>query len=192
LRFLIVGEAPLLMHNGAMIDPLNPFAKGVAAAAAKRRKTEADHEHIARLEFLGGLYLRDGAPCLPGEMMEAALAKAAALKRRGASAKAGLLVRENAMLAYEGPRDPSDLWADPSFRFRVPVRIGASRLMRTRPIFRTWAAEVTVEFLPGLLNARDVRDFLVMAGEQIGIGDYRPKFGRFRVEDLTPAIKAAA
>ena len=38
-----------------------------------------------------------------------------------------------------------------------------------------------MKFLPSLLNAGDVRNFLTAAGEQIGIGDWRPRFGRFIV-----------
>jgi hypothetical protein len=46
--------------------------------SGKRAKTDADFEELARLEFLGGLYLHNGEPCLPGEVIEAALVEAAA------------------------------------------------------------------------------------------------------------------
>lgn len=184
LRFRITGAAPLLMHNGRLADPLDEHARGMAVVAAKRAKTEADHLRLAELEFLGGLYLSGGVPCIPGEMIEAALVRAAAQARRAPKARAGLLVRDDPRLEYEGPQDPHALWADARFRLRAPVRVGMSRVMRTRPMFATWAAEVAVEFLPGLLNAADVRGFLVAAGEQVGIGDWRPRFGRFWVEDL--------
>ena len=188
LRFRITGASALLMHNGLLADPLNPHAKAIAQVAAKRRKTEADYLRLAELEFLGSLYLSGGAPCIPAEMMEAALVRAAAQERRGPKARAGLLVQHDLQLEYEGPRDPHALWADAAFRLRAPVRVGMSKVMRTRPMFRAWAAELAVEFLPGLLNASEVRGFLVAAGEQIGIGDWRPRFGRFWVEDLSPDL----
>jgi hypothetical protein len=190
LRFRITGAAPLLMHSGRLADPLDPHAREIAQVAGKKRKTEADHERLAELEFLGSLTLSGGAPCIPAEAIEAALVRAAAQERRGAKAKAGLVVRDDLRLEYEGPREPRALWADPRFRLRAPVRVRADRVMRTRPRFAEWSAELAVEFLPTLLNAGEVRGFLVTAGEQVGVGDWRPRFGRFWVEDL-PAVAAA-
>jgi hypothetical protein len=54
--------------------------------------------------------------------------------------------------------------------------------MRTRPIFRQWAATIIVDFLPDQLNARDVIELAEVGGRIIGIGDWRPKFGRFTTE----------
>jgi hypothetical protein len=53
--------------------------------------------------------------------------------------------------------------------------------MRTRPRFPEWAATLEIKFLPSLLNASEVKSFLVTAGREIGIGDWRPRFGRFEV-----------
>ena len=183
LHFKITGVSPLLMHNGQLADPLNPHAKGLAQVAAKRRKTEADYLRIGELEFLGGLYLSGGRPCIPAEMMEAALVRGAMQERRGPKAKAGLLVRDDLRLVYEGPIDPHALWLDEAFRLRSPVRIGTSKVMRTRPVFRAWSADLAVDFLPTLLNAQDVHSFLNTVGGQVGIGDWRPRFGRFRLEN---------
>ncbi len=188
LRFRIIGVSPLLTHNGQLADPLNQHAKAIAQVSAKRKKTEADHKRLSDLEFLGSLYLCGGAPCIPAEMMEAALVRAAGQERRSAKAKAGLVIREDLMLQYEGPKDPTALCAHSAFRLRCGVRIGASRIMRTRPKFSNWAAEVTIEFLPTLLNEEDVRSFLSTVGDQIGIGDWRPRFGRFTYEDA-PATR---
>jgi hypothetical protein len=182
LKFKITGVAPLLMHNGQTADPLNPHSKSIAEITSKRKKTEADHREVARREFFAGLYLMNGEPCIPGEMMEAALVKGAMKEKRGPAAKAGLIVEDNSSLHYDGPRTAEDLWADERFRLRVPAKIQAARVIRTRPRFDGWSAVVVVEFLPSLLNPTDVRSFLVTAGEQIGIGDWRPRFGRFTVE----------
>ena len=184
LSFRIVGTAPFLMHNGNLADPLDPHAKKMASISSKRRKTEADHARLAQLEFRGGLYLRDGKPCIPAEMIEAAIVKSAAQNRRGLKARAAIVVTENILLDYIGPTDPDALWEDESFQLRCPVRVGAIRIMRTRPMFKDWAADLHVGFLPSLLNPQDVQQFLTIAGEQIGIGDWRPRFGRFRVEEL--------
>ena len=182
LNFRITGAAPLLMHNGRLADPLDPHAKALAEATRKRGKLEADHTEIARLEFLGSLYLDGGMPCIPAEMLEAALIRAAAKTKQGAVAKAGLLIQRNCPLVYEGPRDPKGLWdAGSAFRQRAGVRVGMTRVMRTRPRFDHWSADIAIDFLPTLLDPKSLRSFLDIAGEQIGIGDWRPRCGRFTV-----------
>ena len=181
--FKIFGQAPLLMHNGQLVDPLNSFAQSIAQITKKKKKTDADHEEMSRREFFGGLYMSQNRPCIPAEMQEAALIRGAMKQKRGPEAKAGLLVEDHAPLEYEGPHDPSELWKDEKFRLRAPARVGAQKVMRTRPYFGEWSATLTIKFLPSMLNPADVRSFLVTAGEQIGIGDWRPRFGRFTVQE---------
>ena len=187
LRYKIIGASPLLHHSGQLADPLNPHAKAIAQVAGKRKKTEADHMRLAELEFAGSLWLSGGVPCIPGEAMEAAIVKAAQGARQGPKAKAGLMVRDDLRLQYDGPKDPRALWDDPRFRLRCGVRIGTSRIMRTRPHFPTWEAELVIDYLPGMLNPQDVRNFVVVAGEQVGVGDWRPRFGRFRLDEVNTA-----
>ena len=184
LRYRITGVSPLLCHNGRLADPIDPYSLRIAAIASTRKKTQADHLALAELEFLGGLYLSGGRPCLPGEMVEAALARGAALERRGPKARAGLAVPEDTPLIYDGPDDPRELWQREEFRLRVGVRVSTSRIMRTRPIFRHWSADLQIDYLPRILDEKDVAGFLRAAGEQVGLGDWRPRFGRFSVQDL--------
>ena len=191
LRFRITGVSPLLLHNGRLADPLDPMAKAMAQVAAKRRKTDADHRRLAELEFKASLYLEGGHPCIPAEMMEAALVKAAGLERRGPKAKAGLVVRDNLLLDYDGPRDVEALWQHGGFVLRTGVRVGAVRVMRTRPRLPEWQADLAVDYLPHLLNAADITSFLEVAGEQIGIGDWRPRFGRFAPRSIPDSGEAA-
>lgn len=184
LRFRLTGVSPLVVHNGQLADPLNPFAKAMKRVSGKRNKTEADFEELARLEFLGGLYIANGEPCIPGVLIEAALTEAARKAKRGQQAKAGLLSEGNFPLEYNGPRSPDELWADGNFRLVAGVKVQRNRIMRTRPIFRDWACDVAVDFLPGQLNRAEVEDMIRTAGAVVGIGDWRPKFGRFTAETL--------
>ena len=142
----IIGVAPLVLHNGQLADPLHPLTKAIKKIASKRGKTEADLEELARLEWYGSLYLQDGAPCLPGEVLEAHLIESAKKRRKGPRARAGLYCEGNFPVLYPGPRDPKALWDDPDFRLTVGVRVQRNRVMRTRPIFRTWTLAFTVTY----------------------------------------------
>ena len=127
LAVRIRGTVPLLMHSGQLANPLADITKQVKKVSGKRAKTDADHEELARLEWLGSLYLRDGRPCLPGMNLEKALVEAARKSKRGKQAMAGILCPEDAFLEYEGPKDPKQLWERPEFRFVVGVKVQMAR-----------------------------------------------------------------
>ncbi|MBJ7485966.1 hypothetical protein [Brevundimonas sp.] len=183
LTLTLTGVAPLLMHNGQLADPLSPFSKAMKEVAGRRLKSDADHEELARLEFLGGLWVNDEKqPCIPSEAMEACLVGGARKSKEGKAAVAALLIEEHLALGFEGPETPEELWADEQFRLRVPARVGQARVMRTRPIFRHWSAIAVVQFNSDLINASQVQKWVRVSGDQVGLGDWRPKFGRFSVE----------
>lgn len=178
----IIGATPLLMHNGTLADPLNPIVKEMGKITSKKtNKTDADHEELSRLEWYGSLYFHDGSPCLPAEMIEAMMTEAAKKKRKGNHAKSGILVEQNARLEYEGPTDPDVMWKSGDFLHKTGVKVRGSRIIRSRPIFRNWAADLSVHYLPNVLNKSDIEEFINIAGQYVGIGDWRPKFGRFTV-----------
>lgn len=182
VEFTIRGVAPLLCHNGQLADPLNPFAIALKEVTGKRKKTEADHIEMGRLEFLGGLYVDEkGAPCIPGLNIEAMLIDAAKKSKMGPAAKAGIISDGNWPITYEGPKSPEKMWASGNFKDRRGVGVQGSTVIRTRPIFRNWSLTFTVSFLPALLNKKDITDFLATAGQIIGLGDFVPRFGRFEV-----------
>jgi hypothetical protein len=181
LNFEIKGVAPLIMHNGQTADPLSKFSKMIKQISSKRNKTDADYEELARLEWYAGLYLQDGKPCIPGEVLEATFSNSAKRRKLGKQAQAGLICAGNYQLIYEGPDDVNVLWENHAFRLTVGVRIKGNRIMRTRPIFRKWASQIEVQFDSSMLNGSQVEEIVRIAGEEVGLMDWRPKFGRFEV-----------
>jgi hypothetical protein len=183
INLKFIGVSPLLMHNGRLADPLDASTMQLAAVTGKRKKTRADHERIAQLEWYGALWLDGLRPCLPCEAVEAAFADGAKTRNKGPTARSGLVVNAPAMLHYEGPDNLEDLWADETFRLRSGVRVRNARTMRTRPRFPGWSANVTASYLPTLLDRAEVLEFFRIAGS-LGIGDWRPRYGKFIVEEL--------
>lgn len=188
LRFRIEGLAPLLMHNARLADPLDSATKALASVTGKRKKTDADIEEIARLEFMGSLYLNgDNEPVIPARLIYGCLAGRGSSSRKlkeGPLAKAGLFVVGNFPLEYDGPKNPDELWKDQRFRSRVNARVGTATIMRTRPIFEEWGVEIEIQLNPTIVNRERVIEWLELSGEQVGIGDWRPQHGRFTVEVL--------
>ncbi|MGO9358164.1 MAG: hypothetical protein ACLP1D_10865 [Xanthobacteraceae bacterium] len=184
MRLQVVGERPLLMNSSAKVDPLNPAAVELSRMTSKRDKTAADHEYIAKLEWHAGIWLADGKPCIPSSAIEAAFNAAARTRRKGKQAKAGLCCFVSPLLEYDGPGDLSAMWSDKAFVFRTAVNVNGSKVMRTRPRFNDWRAAIDVVFVPSLLNRNEVREFFEIAGFREGLGDWRPKFGKFSVKEI--------
>jgi arsenate reductase-like glutaredoxin family protein len=62
-----------------------------------------------------------------------------------------------------------------------PVVIGRARIVRSRPRFEDWQLEFTITILDEQnISPNTLKEILEMAGNS-GIGDYRPRFGRFQV-----------
>lgn len=185
LKFRITGTAPLLMHNGDLADYRYKWTKAIKKISGKRNKSEEDHEEMARLEWCGGLYLKDGTPCIPGFVLESAIVGPggpARKVRKGKQAAAGVMVVADFPLEYDGPKDIEELWESKEFEFRWRVRIKGSRIIRTRPMFRDWTVTVEVKVNPVLVDPEDIVSWMKVLGEEVGIMDWRPKFGRFKIE----------
>ncbi len=188
LQFRLTGEAPLLMHNGQTADPLNPFAKRLKEISSKRVKTESDYDQMAKIEFHAALYLNDDLrPCIPGENIEAAVwgkGGAARLEKAGKIAQAGIFSDGPFPIEYDGPKDADGLWDNGSFRHVALVNIRGSKIARTRAIFRDWHSDVEIIFDPEVVNKEQVIHWMELAGDRVGLMDWRPKYGRFSVEVL--------
>ena len=176
----------MLMHNGRLADNADPYVLAMKEVTKKRTKTDADHEELARLEFLGGLYLGENdEPVIPATVFEAALigrGSSSRMEKSGKQAAAALWVLDDSPLIYDGPKDAATLWLTKRFVSQELVRIQRSTVKRTRPVFKEWAAEIGVEFNEKLLDEDVVKRWVETAGEQVGLMDWRPRLGRFSVK----------
>lgn len=182
----ITGTAPLMQHRYPMPDLDGP---------AKRVTGKVDYLQ----EWRDYLYvLPDGTLYQPATHVEAAMTKAAASfkvpGRRGATYKdlvrAALIVTPDAIPhAVAAPAPDAQLTTDtaqPLYIDARPVVVQKARVVRVRPVLRTgWEISFTIQVTDDQLPADVVNDILVHAGRSVGIGDFRPRFGRFLVSQFT-------
>jgi hypothetical protein len=183
-KYRLTGVSPLLQHNGQLADPLNPWARALKEVTGKRNKTDADHEEASKLEWFGSLYTEEKRIVIPGRCMDATLINAAKKRKRGVQAKAGLICEANFVVEHEGTEDLDALWLDERFRDRTLMRVAQSGVMRTRPKFFPWAATIVVTYQDTLLNPKDIDAFVEIGGEQVGLLEGRPRFGRYVMQKL--------
>lgn len=184
LKYRLTSQAPLLMHNGRLADPVYTFTKQIKTISGKRKKTDADLERLAELEFCGSLYMGPTGPVIPASMIEAMVIRSAMKMREGPAAKSGCFALQAAQLEYDGPRDMAELWNAETFRFSCRAKVGQASIMRMRPRFEQWSATVELNIEDSLVNPAQVDAWMRIGGTQIGIGDWRPQFGRFDAERI--------
>lgn len=184
LTVTITGTQPLLMHNSRLADPDDEFTKAIGQITAKRKKTEQDRSDIGRLEFLGGLYVNPDGPVVPTANIRKCFVESAKVTRRGKDVERAVILHgRDVPLQYVGPRDAEALWAQPKFRNRLTVGVGARRIVRVRPQFVDWQVSVPVILLPEILDRDDFVAIAEQAGRIEGLGDARRLgYGRFDVE----------
>lgn len=184
IRIDLEGTSPMLQHNIQLADPLNPIARQMKLISKKRTKTDDDFEELARLEFLGGLYINaDLGPYVKGVAIEKSFVEGGRISKQGKSIERGLFITDvEVPLLYKGPRTAEELWEDVNFRDVQAVRVGQSRVMRTRPIFRNWSLSADAELLTDVLNLDTFESLATDAGLMVGLGDNRPRNGRFSVQ----------
>lgn len=192
IRARIVGTAPLLQHR----FPLEALA-GLMEGATRRTGAED-----RRYEWLTTLYAHDGLLVQPASHIEAALVRAAAgFRVKGAKGKtyreiirAAVLISPEEILhfwngmplAVPGP----ELLTTPTDALSVNLQrviVNRAAVARARlQISPGWELDFTITVNDDQLRPEVVRTILEEAGQAVGIGDYRPKFGRFTVAAFNP------
>lgn len=180
----IVGISPLLMQAETLANPLHPLTKEHKAVAGKRKKTDDDYEWLLESEWSASMY-HDKAigPYVPAQNIEAALVGAGKIHRLGTTIKQAVQVlTDRAKLEYDGPRDKPKMWKSERFADVRGVNVSGRKVMRCRPIFLEWSAEFDIAYMEDVIDRADLIRTLEDAGRRVGIGTYRPRFGRFAVE----------
>ncbi len=164
----IKGIAPLLQHR----FPEEEHGEGASRAKKK--------EFVPEEECKKALYVNnDGQIYQPSEHILGALIKAGTnFKFEGKKTykdviKAGVVIEPEAIV-----HEIQDWKIDAR-----NVVIQRNRIMRYRPRFDNWALAFKIVILDDNITLPVLKEILEKAG-QIGIGDYRPRFGRFMVTEF--------
>jgi len=212
-RFIvkIVGVRPLLLHSDRSIDRKEPAQQEVEKihSKSKKQRTSSDDDASLCLKFqlccYGDWTERLWIPC---DNVMKAITEAAPKVERGIVklAESGLRVDgvdgdEDQIgiefpPSYKGPKTGKDMWLlahreknpDPAYVFsksvRIPPRTGA-RVPFSRPRLPVWGATFSLTKYPfSPFSEETLQKLVVTAGEQVGLCDWRPRYGLFQVESF--------
>ena len=178
----VKGTAPLLQHRFPMPN-YKSMGKGGKKVTGAVDYTEEWREYF----YSNG----DGEIYQPAVHFESTMIKAAVnFKITGKRGKTYKDLFKSAVFVSPEmiPHDikiPDELDEDgdkPLYLDLRPVVVNRARVVRIRPAFSPgWKLEFEIECLDDQINESLLQDVLDYAGKTVGIGDYRPRFGRFDV-----------
>lgn len=197
IKFKLIGETPLLMHNNRLANPLDNYSHEISKKSSKRKKTIEDIWELARIEWEGGLYLYDGEIKIPMRVVNKCFERGATKQKNGMLWKSGCFIENDfCPLDYSGrkinvgssndiPNSELDRYFE-KHMFQAMVKIGQATLLRTRPIFEDWSFEATVIFDGSVINREALIQAATDAGRLVGLCDWRMEkggqYGRFSIE----------
>ena len=184
MRVRLTGTLPLLMHNEQLANPLDPAVQELKPFTSKRKKSEEDYLAISYKEFKYGLYHNEKlGPYIPAGWLKALIRDAAKITRRGTDVTRAVFIMDlHYPLEYKGPRDIETMYKE-GFYDRRMVGNQGNRVLRTRPKFEGWAVEFEMMYDTTIFdNPTQMEGIINTGGRMIGLGDYRPTFGRFTAE----------
>lgn len=167
----IEGAADMLFHrwNAEAVTTKGKAAKGSAA-----KKTDDVESYVYRNDA--------GELCLPGEYLRQAIVHAAKYRQDPRSPRKSAMdlfkagVVSTTMLASLGKAE----W---DYLDTRRVMVQRNGINRTRPAMKAgWRAEFSLLVnLPEYIDRNMLRETIESAGRLIGVGDFRPTYGRFGV-----------
>lgn len=172
ISLALVGTSPLIM-NAMSEKARSTLLVGGNRKTAADRRSSVKHDPLE--EYRGAMYRIEGADTLfgilssavKGAMMTAALDLPGARKTQIGRL---VYVRGNYCQVYGIPRLLASVVRSADIN-RTPD-------IRSRPIFPTWGAIVTISYVTPLLTANGIGNLLNAAGVTAGIGDWRPEKGK--------------
>lgn len=168
----IEGVAPILFHRWGV--------DAVAAKAAAKKGSAAKKE-----DDIESYVYRDpkGFICLPGEYLRATVVNAAKFRQdpRSPRKSAMDLFKAGVVSMTELASLGSKNW---DYLDRRRVQVQRNAITRVRPAFNQgWHATIQLAVLvPEYINENLLREVVDLGGRLVGVGDFRPTFGRFVVK----------
>jgi hypothetical protein len=173
----ISGSADLLLHawNCEAVAEKSKAKKGSEA-----KKSDNIESYVVRNE--------DGIICLPAEYLRMAVVAAAKFRQDPRSPRKSAMDLFKAAVVSLSPLSPiinreGKISKDWDFEHRCRVQVQRNGITRVRPAFKDgWSADISLMIIaPEYIDPPMLHEVISAAGRLIGVGDFRPTYGRFQV-----------
>lgn len=184
VRVNLTGTMPLLLHNGRLANPLDPYTRELRALASKRGKTDEDLAAMVQVEARGAAYeTPEGYIGLPDANIWRCIQTAAKAYKRGADVSRALIYDPVHVAPITFPdgrwHTVEEHLSDITHIDYRNVGVNGRTVMRSRPVITEWQVSCDFELYPDILMAEELTVYVERAGRLEGVGDHRPQYGRY-------------
>lgn len=170
----VVGTSPLLFHRWS-VDGVE--AKSKASKGSKAKKEDDLESYV---------YRHNGKLAIPTEYFRMAIINAAKFRQDPRSPRKSAMDLFKAAIA--GGEEYCTLGVETwDYVDRRRVMIQRNGITRHRPAMNTgWSTDVLLQvLLPEYVPAEMLNEVIQAAGRLIGVGDFRPTYGRYQVTSFS-------
>ena len=168
VHYTLTGSAPILFHNVNSMDLVKP-----------KRHTHAEWEDSEEV-FRSRLYLGENDELvLPPRVILGALKAAAqksGIKQDGKRSTYASVIR--AVVFVNEPGKFKQIYKDLT-KHQEYVTVQKSKIKRIFPCLQNWEVSLKLSYDERQISLEALNDIFEYCGSYVGIGDYRPMFGRF-------------
>jgi len=196
----VTGTAPLLLSNNLCSDPLSQAAKDKKFFTSKRTKSDDDHMALRLIDWVhSGYWTQPGKVViddiensvnfegfadltLPSQNFARCLRNGATAFKLGKEVARALIVENEPLINYDGPRTASEMISQGRFVLTSPVvRMKVTNWV-TRLILPAWSVNYQLTIDDERISVDDLERICQTAGRFEGLGTWRPRYGRFSTE----------
>ena len=196
----VTGASPLLLSNNLCSDPLSQASKDKKHFTSKRAKADADHMALRLIDWVySGYWSKAGAVeiddventvnfdgfsdlTLPSQNFARCLRNGATAFKLGKEINRALIVENEPLIQYDGPKTAEEMVADSRFILTSPVvRMKVTNWI-TRLILPQWSVNYQVTVDDERISVDALERICQTAGRFEGLGTWRPRYGRFLSE----------
>jgi len=170
IKVSIEGVAPLLQHKMSIEQEAQLSSKTKKSTGQSKGDNPEDY-----------LYKVGGVICQPAEhILQAVIKRLSGYKIQGKGKKTYLEMGKGSLNIVPDmiPHNIQDWEEDVR---TVVIKATRGRVVRIRPKFIDWSLDFVIEVINDEFPIEVIKSALDDAGREGGLGDYRPRFGRFIV-----------
>lgn len=191
IQLKLTGVQPLMLNNIQTASPLNKWAKALKEVTSKKKKTDDDTLKIIELQFMASWYVDDGRYVLPSEnVLKSFEAGAKEFKKGSKLVENVQIIEDNLVIKFDGmDKSLEELYDNGNGKY-VDTRIcgissgfgSKAKVLATRALIDKWSVTATLVYDESQIDLADILRAAEIAGQRKGVGTYRRRFGRYKVE----------
>lgn len=188
----VTGIQPLMLHNVQTADPMNKWSKKLKEVTSQKDKNDENQLKIIEIQFYAAWYIdEDGHYVLPSDNVLMSFYSGAKEFKKGQKFIENVqIVEDNLIIQFDGMDKSLEQLFDGGCGKNVDTRLcgissgigGKKKVTATRAFIDKWSVSLTILYDETQISLDDIKRAAEIAGLRKGVGTYRRKYGRYKVD----------